>query len=97
MLTSYHECSCLYQEQSAEFWQNIIKVVEEQSDSSKIVIQEKLDKAQARTAETDKYIQGLFEANVRGEIDCSLFASMKKTYDEEKEQLNKLIIDLITI
>lgn len=71
--------------------------MEEQSDSSKAVIQEKLDKAQARTAETDKYIQGLFEANVRGEIDCSLFASMKKTYDEEKEQLNKLIIDLITI
>ena len=59
-------------------------------------VEEELDKAQARTAEIDKYIQGLFEAKVRGEIDGSLFASLKKTYDEEKEQLNKLIIDLIT-
>ena len=70
--------------------------MEEQSDGSKAVIEEVLDKAQARTAEIDKYIQGLFEAKVRGEIDGSLFASLKKTYDEEKEQLNKLIIDLIT-
>ena len=70
--------------------------MEEQSDGSKAVIEEELDKAQARTAEIDKYIQGLFEAKVRGEIDGSLFASLKKTYDEEKEQLNKLIIDLIT-
>ena len=59
-------------------------------------VEEELDKAQACTAEIDKYIQGLFEAKVRGEIDVSLFASLKKTYDEEKEQLNKLIIDLIT-
>ena len=81
---------------SAEFRQNISKALEEQSDGSKAVIQEELDKAQARTAEIDKYIQGLFEAKVRGEIDGSLFASLKKTYDEEKEQLNKLIIDLIT-
>ena len=80
----------------AEFRQNISKALEEQSDGSKAVIQEELDKAQARTAEIDKYIQGLFEAKVRGEIDGSLFASLKKTYDEEKEQLNKLIIDLIT-
>ena len=70
--------------------------MEEQSDGSKAVIEEELDKAQARTAEIDKYIQGLFEAKVRGEIDGSLFASLKKTYDEEKEQPNKLIIDLIT-
>lgn len=81
---------------SAEFRQNISKALEEQSDGSKAVIQEELDKAQARTAEIDKYIQGLFEAKVRCEIDGSLFASLKKTYDEEKEQLNKLIIDLIT-
>lgn len=81
---------------SAEFRQNISKALEEQSDGSKAVIEEELDEAQARTAEIDKYIQGLFEAKVRGEIDGSLFASLKKTYDEEKEQLNKLIIDLIT-
>lgn len=80
----------------AEFRQNIRKALEEQSDGSKAVIQEELDKAQTRTAEIDKYIQGLFEAKVRGEIDGSLFASLKKTYDEEKEQLNRLIIELIT-
>lgn len=32
---------------------------------------------------------------VRGEIDGSLFASLKKTYDEEKEQLNTLVAELI--
>lgn len=37
----------------------------------------------------------MFEAKVRGEIDGSLFASLKKTYDEEKEQLNTLIAELI--
>ena len=37
----------------------------------------------------------MFEAKVRGEIDGSLFASLKKTYDEEKEQLNTLVAELI--
>lgn len=45
--------------------------------------------------EIDKYIQGLFEAKVRGEIDGSLFASLKRTYNEEKEQLNVLVAELI--
>lgn len=79
-----------------EFKQNIQKLLIQQADSSKAVMEEELKKAQTRTAEIDKYIQGLFEAKVRGEIDGSLFASLKKTYDEEKEQLNKLIIDFIT-
>lgn len=78
------------------FKQNIHKALAEQSDGSKAVMKEELEKAQKRTAEIDKYIQGLFEAKVRGEIDGSLFASLKKTYDEEKEQLNNLIINLIT-
>ena len=43
---------------SAEFRQNISKALEKQSDGSKAVIQEELDKAQARTAEIDTYIQG---------------------------------------
>lgn len=79
-----------------EFKQNIQKLLIQQADGSKAVMEEELKKAQTRTAEIDKYIQGLFEAKVRGEIDSSLFASLKKTYDEEKEQLNKLIIDFIT-
>ena len=37
----------------------------------------------------------MFEAKVRGEIDGSLFASLKRTYDEEKEQLNALVAELI--
>ncbi len=79
-----------------EFKQNIQKLLIQQADGSKAVMEEELKKAQTRTAEIDKYIQGLFEAKVRGEIDGSLFASLKKTYGEEKEQLNKLIIDFIT-
>lgn len=37
----------------------------------------------------------MFEAKVKGEIDGSLFASLKRTYDEEKEQLNALVAELI--
>ncbi len=71
-------------------------MLDEQSDGSKAIIKAELDKAQARVTEIDKYIQGLFEAKVRGEIDGSLFASLKKTYDDEKIQLNELIVQLIT-
>ena len=57
-------------------------------DKSKTVMSEELEKAQKRIAEIDKYIQGLFEAKVKGEIDGSLFACLKKNYDDEKNQLN---------
>lgn len=62
---------------------------------SKAVMSEELEKAQKRIAEIDKYIQGLFEAKVKGEIDGSLFASLKKNYDDEKNQLNTVIADLL--
>ena len=51
-----------------EFKQNIQKLLIQQADGSKAVMEEELKKAQTRTAEIDKYIQGLFEAKVRGEI-----------------------------
>ena len=61
------------------FKQNIHKALAEQSDGSKAVMKEELEKAQKRTAEIDKYIQGLFEAKVRGEIDgCSLTRKIQK-------------------
>lgn len=80
---------------SDEFHRIMQKHLEKKSDDSKAVISADLEKAQLRIAEIDKYIQGLFEAKVRGEIDGSLFASLKRTYDEEKEQLNVLVAELI--
>lgn len=78
-----------------EFYKAIQKHMEKKSDDSKAVISAELEKSQLRITEIDKYIQGLFEAKVNGEIDGSLFASLKKTYDEEKEQLNTLVAELI--
>lgn len=78
-----------------EFYKTIQKRIENKSNDSKAVISAELEKSQLRIREIDKYIQGLFEAKVRGEIDGSLFASLKKTYDEEKEQLNTLVAELI--
>ncbi len=78
-----------------EFYRNVQKRLEEQSDGSKAVMQKELENAQLRITEIDKYIQGLFEAKVRGEIDGSLFASLKFTYDDEKKQLNKTIAEYI--
>ncbi len=80
---------------SDEFHRIMQKHLEKKSDDSKAVISADLEKAQLRIAEIDKYIQGLFEAKVRGEIDGALFASLKKTYDEEKEQLNAFVAELI--
>lgn len=77
------------------FYKTIQKHMEKKSDDSKAVISAELEKSQLHITEIDKYIQGLFEAKVRGEIDGSLFASLKKTYDEEKKQLNILVAELI--
>ena len=78
-----------------EFYKTIQKRVEKKFDDCKAVVLAELEKSQLRITEIDKYIQGLFEAKVRGEIDGLLFASLKRTYDEEKEQLNALVAELI--
>lgn len=77
------------------FYRNVQKVLDEQSDGSKAVMTVELEKTQSRITEIDRYIQGLFESKVRGEIDGSLFASLKKTYDDEKRGLNLLVADLL--
>ncbi|MDD6086045.1 MAG: DUF4368 domain-containing protein [Oscillospiraceae bacterium] len=82
-------------EKPDEFYKNVRKVIENIDDRSKTVMSKELEKAQKRIAEIDKYIQGLFEAKVKGEIDGSLFACLKKNYDDEKNQLNTVIADLI--
>ena len=78
-----------------EFHRIMQNHLEKKSDDSRAVVSADLEKTQLRIAEIDKYIQGLFEAKVRGEIDGALFASLKKTYDEEKEQLNAFVAELI--
>ena len=82
-------------EKPDEFYKNVRQVIENIDDKSKTVMSEELEKAQKRIVEIDKYIQGLFEAKVKGEIDGSLFACLKKNYDDEKNQLNIVIADLI--
>jgi len=77
------------------FSKQIQRILDENTDGTKAVMQSELEKAQKRNAEIDKYIQGLFEAKVKGEIEGTLFANLKKIYDEEKNQLSKVIIDLI--
>lgn len=78
-----------------DFHNIIQRHLEKQSDGSRVVMQKEFEKAQLRITEIDKYIQGLFEAKVKGEIDGSLFASLKSTYDDEKVQLNKMIAEYI--
>ncbi len=78
-----------------EFRRKVQAVLDEQSDDSKAVMKKEIENAQARVSEIDKYIQGLFEAKVRGEIDGTLFASLKKNYDVEKEQLNAVSSELM--
>ncbi len=81
-----------YPDKFDSYIQNRLK---EQSNDSKAVMRTELENAQNRISEIDRYIQGLFEAKVRGEIDGSLFASLKKNYDDEKSQLNTLITELV--
>ena len=59
-------------------------------------VREELESAQNRIAEINKYIQGLFEAKVRGEIDSELFGNLSKTYTDEKKSLNSRIAELLT-
>ena len=63
--------------------------------ASRSKIQSEIGAAQTRIAEIDKYVQGLFEAKVRNEIDSDIFGSLSKTYTEEKAELNAKIADLI--
>lgn len=90
------QCLVRYaKEKPDEFHKNVKQIIDDMNDGSKAVMSEELEKAQKRIAEIDKYIQGLFEAKVKGEIDGSLFASLKKNYDDEKNQLNTVIADLL--
>lgn len=82
-------------EKPDEFYKNVKQVIDSINDGSRAVMSDELDKAQKRISEIDKYIQGLFEAKVKGEIDGSLFASLKKNYDDEKNQLNTVVADLL--
>lgn len=86
---------CYAKEKPDEFYKNVKQIIDNMNDERKSVISIELEKAQKRIAEIDKYIQGLFEAKVKGEIDGSLFASLKKNYDDEKNQLNTVIADLL--
>jgi len=85
-----------YKMQSKRISQHSIqKRVEKKADDCKAVFQWNLKNLQFRITEIDKYIQGLFDTKVRGEIYVSLFASLKRTYVEEKEQLKSLVAELI--
>lgn len=78
-----------------EFYGILEKIINDYNSKNKADIDEKIEKAQSRISEIDKYIQSLFEAKVKGEIDGFLFASLKKNYENEKNQLNKTTADLL--
>lgn len=86
---------CFAKANSDQFDSYIQKCLKKQSEGSKAVMKQELENARNRISEIDRYIQGLFEAKVRGEIDGSLFAGLKKTYDDEKSHLQKLIEELV--
>jgi len=48
-----------------------------------------------RLAEIDRYVQGLFESKVRGEIDAELFGNLSAKYKAEKEELKADIEKLV--
>lgn len=58
-------------------------------------IRAELQTTQDRIAEINRYIQGLFEAKMRGEIDNEIFGNLSKTYNEEKRQCEEKTAELI--
>lgn len=78
-----------------DFKAMIRKKLSDSSDTSMREIKAEIETANARMVEIDKYIQGLFEAKIRGEIDGDVFGSLSKTYSDEKNALKMRITELI--
>lgn len=77
------------------FKEKIRKKINADESISKNQIRKDIDSAQQRISEIDKYVQDLFEARVRGEINSDMFGSLSKTYTEEKSELNAKVAELI--
>lgn len=64
-------------------------------ESSMEQIRAELQAAQDRIVEINRYIQGLFESKMRGEIDNEIFGNLSKSYNEEKRQCEERTAELI--
>lgn len=76
------------------------KFREMQNSNDKVTVEQihaEQNEIQKRLAEVDMYVQGLFEAKVRREIDGDIFLSLSKKYSNEKaevtDRLEGLILD----
>lgn len=78
-----------------EFRAMVNKKLSDSSTASLREIKAEIENSNARIVEIDKYIQGLFESKMRGEIDGDVFGNLSKTYTDEKTALKKRITDLI--
>lgn len=77
------------------FKKKVRKKLNADESVSRVQIRKDIESIQKRISEIDKYVQGLFEARVRGEIDSDTFGSLSKTYMEEKSELNEKVAELI--
>jgi len=74
------------------FLKNRIDSTEEQTAAA---ITSEISKKRERLAEIDRYVQGLFESKVRGEIDAEFFGNLSAKYRTEKEELKADIEKLV--
>ena len=69
--------------------------IEKTSEDTMKAVKDELETAETRVTEINNYIQKLFETKVRGEIDAEVFATLSKTYADEKNKLNERITELL--
>lgn len=73
----------------------ISKRIAESCEKNAMQIKAESENANARIQEIDRYVQGLFESKIKGEIDGELFGNLSKSYMEEKAELKQRIVELI--
>ncbi len=80
------------QKKFEQFLKDRIQSTEEQTASA---VTAEISRKRERLAEIDRYVQGLFESKVRGEIDAELFGNLSAKYKAEKEELQADIEKLV--
>ena len=52
-------------------------------------VTDELDSVRTRISEIDRFVQGLFESKIKGEIDSDMFCTFSESYRREKTELNE--------
>ncbi|MBP3773149.1 MAG: DUF4368 domain-containing protein, partial [Treponema sp.] len=58
-------------------------------------VTDELDSVRTRISEIDRFVQGLFESKIKGEIDSDMFCTFSESYRGEKTELNERLEFLI--